>query len=126
MKTLKSRSALRVSLLLSFAGLALDAGAVLAADLPYDAQAQIGAVLSGAPRDPSAPRDQKNASIESREAASSVEFQALVRRFILSTPGSDVSQAQAAALAVPMARLDGRRYVGAQLLVQRTLQGGAG
>jgi hypothetical protein len=133
MKTLNIPSTLRGPLLLALTGLVLNSGPALAADLPYDAQAQVRAVLSGAPRDPSAPRDGSSAPLDSKDTVSPIEFQALVRQFILGTPGSDVSQQRAAALnattispAVGTTRLDGRKYADAQRQVQRTLQGGAG
>ena len=132
MKTLKIPSTLRGPLLLTVTGLVLNSGPALAADRPYDAQTQMQAVLAGTPRDHSALRDE-GAPLESKDTASPIEFQALVRQFILGAPSGEVTQTQATALnattispAAGAAGIDGRRYADAQHQVQRTLQGGAG
>jgi guanyl-specific ribonuclease Sa len=114
------------ALLLAFTGVVLNSGPALAADLPYDAQAQLRAVIAGAPYDYSSRSDQSSAPLDSKESVSPIELQALVRQFILGTPGSDASRTQAAALNAAAIRLDARTYAEALHQVQRTLQGGAG
>jgi hypothetical protein len=133
MNALNISSTLRAALMLAVTGLVSNSGSALAAELPYDAQAQIQAVLVGAPLGHSGLRDESSAPLDRKDSASSIEFETLVRQFILGTPSSEVTQAQAAALnartnlpAAGAARLDGRRYADAQRQVQRTLQGGAG
>jgi hypothetical protein len=133
MKTLNVRSTLRGSVLLALTGIALNSGPALAADLPYDTQAQIRSVLSGTPLSPPALRDEGSVPLDIKDPAPPIEFQARVRQSILETPSVDASQKQAPALSattlsapVGTTRLDGRRYADAQRLVQRTLQGGAG
>jgi hypothetical protein len=133
MKTFKIPSTLRRPLLLTLAGLSLSGGSALAADLPYDTQARVQAVLAGTTQGHAAPRNQATASRDSTGPASAIELQAVVRQFILGSPGSEVSQTGAAELnattispAVRAARLDARSYADAERQVQRTLQGGAG
>jgi hypothetical protein len=120
-------------LLLAFTGLALNSAPALAADPPHDTQAQMQAVLGATTGGGPATCDEAHLALQSRDSVSPIEFQTLVRRFILGTPGSGASRTQAAALnattispAVPAARLDARTYAEAQRQVQRTLQGGAG
>jgi hypothetical protein len=132
MKISKVPSTVR-GLSLAFTAVAFNSGAALAADLPYDAQAQVRAVIAGAPHDYSGHSDESSALLDSKDSVSPIELQALVRQFILGTPSGDVTRAAAAALnattaspAVGAAALDGRRYAEAVRQVQRTLQGGAG
>ena len=124
MKTLKIPSVLRQPLLLTLAALAVSSGSALAADLPHDTQARVQAVLAGTTQVHAAPRDQASASRDSTGPESPIELQAVVRQFILGSPGNAVSQTRAAELRA--ARLDAGSYADAERQVQRTLQGGAG
>jgi hypothetical protein len=124
MKTLKGSSTLRGALLLAFTGVVSNSGAVLASDQPYDAQAQVQAVLGGTLQHNFAPGHERSSPVDSRDSASTLDFQALVRQFLVGVPGIEASQKQAAPLNATTLT-DGRRYADAQRQVQRTL-GGAG